>query len=356
MRKIKFLKIAFLLRPLIFLVLLLAFQNCSDFAPIRGEISETQQSQNLNSNIPKAQPCFLGSIEILSGSSINAFSNNVVAYNQSCESIKQIRNCQNGILDGDPAYSETFCSASAARSCFFNGQNLVNGASVTMYMRNVLPYGSDCDSSSNKETRTCIDGSMTGSALHSTCSVDQASSCSINGKILAHGASQVFYNSPVIEYGSGSCLSQTRTCNNGSADGQYIYSQCEVITKIESIPLSPCLSNNLFGTYYSFGMVCGHPNYRAVANGTEKLEFRTNASGTEVWGINVPNVYSGYDAGAWECGGMTRENRLLCTILPGQSSCSYGAGWSYQTFTAVRGSCGSLQYQQPSYDSGGSSD
>lgn len=342
------------------LVILLGFQNCSDFAPMRGEISNgltglTQESTALNS----AGSCLLGNTVVQSGTSINAFSNTSVAANQSCDSIKQVRNCLNGVLDGDSAYSQTYCNQSTAKSCIFNGQTLVSGASVIMYMQNKLPFGSNCDSSSNRETRVCVDGAMTGSASYPSCSVDQASSCNINGKVLAHGTSQVFYNSPVIQYGTGSCLSQTRTCNNGNADGQYIYTQCEVVTRVESIPLGPCLSNNRIGTYYSLSRVCGHPNYWAQANGTEKLEYRTDASGTEVWGINIPNPNGGgYDTGYWQCAGMALENRMLCKIPPGQSSCTYDEGGGLLSFTASYPNCGNnLQYQppeQPSYDTGGS--
>src|SRR5262249_30947473 len=55
-----------------------------------------------------------------------------------------------------------------AASCTFDGQTIASGASVTAYQSASVPAGSSCVA----QTRTCSDGTLSGSYGFASCSVD----------------------------------------------------------------------------------------------------------------------------------------------------------------------------------------
>ena len=63
-------------------------------------------------------------------------------------------------------------TSSGTASCSFNGQTVAHGTSVTAYQSSSVSAGSTCQS----ETRTCTNGSLSGTYTASTCSVQEASS------------------------------------------------------------------------------------------------------------------------------------------------------------------------------------
>jgi peptidoglycan hydrolase-like protein with peptidoglycan-binding domain len=52
-------------------------------------------------------------------------------------------------------------------------------------------------------------------------------SCSFNGQTVTHGASVTAYQTSTVSYGSA-CVSEQRTCNNGTLSGSYTNSSCTV--------------------------------------------------------------------------------------------------------------------------------
>ncbi|OGG58169.1 hypothetical protein A2853_01480 [Candidatus Kaiserbacteria bacterium RIFCSPHIGHO2_01_FULL_55_17] len=52
-------------------------------------------------------------------------------------------------------------------------------------------------------------------------------SCTFNGSPVAHGASVTAYQASTVPFGS-SCVSESRTCNNGTLSGSYQYPSCTV--------------------------------------------------------------------------------------------------------------------------------
>lgn len=55
------------------------------------------------------------------------------------------------------------------QSCPFAGSSVTHGQSVTAYLESELPYGSTCSS----ETRTCSDGTLSGTYQYSSCTVSE---------------------------------------------------------------------------------------------------------------------------------------------------------------------------------------
>ena len=64
----------------------------------------------------------------------------------------------------------------APLNCSFNGQTVLHGMSVQAYPNNTVPYGSACVA----QTRTCNNGTLSGTAQYASCSVLPASSLTPN--------------------------------------------------------------------------------------------------------------------------------------------------------------------------------
>ncbi|MFZ9115320.1 MAG: hypothetical protein ACO24D_19565, partial [bacterium] len=90
--------------------------------------------------------------------------------------------------------------------CQFNETLLSSGQSVIAYQSSSVPFGESCSS----QTRTCNNGTLTGSYSQSSCVVRSASDCSLNGNTVAHGADVTAYQSATVPFGE-TCSSQVRT-------------------------------------------------------------------------------------------------------------------------------------------------
>tara|TARA_Y100000780_G_scaffold211112_1_gene209806 strand:+ start:9290 stop:12124 length:2835 start_codon:yes stop_codon:yes gene_type:complete len=156
------------------------------------------------------------------GGSTIAYQAASVAYGASCTS--QTRSCFNGALSGGYQY-ETCTPEAAPSTCALPwGGSLAHGSSVTAYQNSDVPYGSSCVS----QTRTCTDGSLSGSYTNANCNVASPNPCSLPwGGSIAHGNTVTAYAANSVGCGS-SCSSQTRTCSNGSLSGSYAYQNCSV--------------------------------------------------------------------------------------------------------------------------------
>ncbi|TSC86911.1 MAG: hypothetical protein G01um10148_16 [Parcubacteria group bacterium Gr01-1014_8] len=79
------------------------------------------------------------------------------------------------------------CSATVAvqtpgnQSCTFNGQTILHGGTVTAYQSSSVPAGGQCVS----QTRTCNNGTLSGSYQYPSCSVQSAGKFSIGDKVKA---------------------------------------------------------------------------------------------------------------------------------------------------------------------------
>jgi hypothetical protein len=135
--------------------------------------------------------------------------------------------CQN--RSGSSADS-LWVTRATPRVCVLDGVTVPSGSSRTFFTNPTVPYGSTCTSI----TRTCTDGTLSGSSSYdeSSCSVGQPGSCSLDGVNVSHGSSRTFYMDETVPFGS-SCQSTTRTCTNGVLSGSTSYDQtgCVVSTR-----------------------------------------------------------------------------------------------------------------------------
>lgn len=130
---------------------------------------------------------------------------------------------------GDSGWQTAILSVN--QSCTFNSATVTHGNSVTAYQKQNVGYGKSCTS----ETRTCSNGSLSGSYAYASCTVAGASSCTLDGVTVPHGSSATFYSTQTAPSGTtctgesgGSALSQSRTCSDGTLSGSssYQYSSC----------------------------------------------------------------------------------------------------------------------------------
>jgi hypothetical protein len=104
------------------------------------------------------------------------------------------------------------------------GGTLNTGSSTTAYQASSVTCGNSCVS----QSRTCTGNALSGSYQYSSCNVGSCASCSLPwGGSITHGQSVTAYAGSLVPCGS-SCSSQTRTCNNGSLSGSHQYSSCSV--------------------------------------------------------------------------------------------------------------------------------
>lgn len=130
---------------------------------------------------------------------------------------------------GDGAYSaQASATTYTPSSCSAPwGGTVAHGSGVYAYASSSVSCGSSCSS----QYRTCNNGTLSGSYTQPSCSVQACTaSCTAPwGGTVSHGSSVTAYASSSVGECSGSCASQTRTCNNGTLSGSYAASSCTVI-------------------------------------------------------------------------------------------------------------------------------
>lgn len=142
-------------------------------------------------------------------------------------------------------------------SCQLNGQMISNGSSITAYQASTVPFSSSCVS----QSRTCTNGTLSGSYPSSTCTVAPASTCVFNGNMISNGAAVTAFQSSSVPFGS-TCASQTRSCSNGTLSGSYQFASCSVDAQPDitlSVQGAPNLPINGTTTPVTIGFAVGTP-------------------------------------------------------------------------------------------------
>jgi len=137
-------------------------------------------------------------------------------------------------------------------SCVFNSHTVTHGSAVTAYQNPSVTGTSLCRS----EARTCFNGVLQGSYLYSSCTSEPTVnlSCSFGSQSIAHGSVVVAYTASSVAAGQ-TCISQLRTCSNGTLSGTYQYASCEVGTAAYSQG-----SYYSQASYYSQGSYSSQPS------------------------------------------------------------------------------------------------
>jgi hypothetical protein len=125
----------------------------------------------------------------------------------------------------ETALDESSVLDDTADSCKFDdGLVIKDGRSITAYQSGTVAYGQSCVS----EIRQCNKGALSGSYSSTTCIVQPAAVCNFNGLTVLHLGNVTAYQASTVPFGQ-TCISQSRTCNNGILSGSYINSSCSVL-------------------------------------------------------------------------------------------------------------------------------
>lgn len=187
-------------------------RTCQD-----GQLSGSYNYATCSENVPSS--CLFDGRTIAHGETVEAYLSSSVPYGQTCQ--KQGRSCDNGTLSG--SYEFASCNPGAPASCSFNGQSIPHGGSVVAYNESSVPFGQSCVG----VTRSCDNGSLSGAAPYGSCVVDQPASCLFDGKTVPHGGNVIAYDNSSVPFGQ-SCTGVTRSCHNGSLSGSVPYGSCVV--------------------------------------------------------------------------------------------------------------------------------
>ena len=160
------------------------------------------------------------------GEDVVAYRESVVLGGRSCNSSTntETRTCNNGTMTGRFEHS----SCNDTNDCTLDGVTIANGDTITAYLTDAPGIGQSCSS----QTRTCNNGTLSGSYAYSQCGGDDAA-CTFNGRTIAHGASVTAYEVERVS-ASGTCNSETRVCTNGRLSGSFNYETCE-----SDLPVTP---------------------------------------------------------------------------------------------------------------------
>lgn len=118
-------------------------------------------SWNGSSCVSISAPCTLESTTIPSGGSITAYQFSSVPSPNTCSSVSETRNCNNGVLSG--SYQNAFCSVNTSCDLPWTG-TIASGNSVTAYQASSVTSPTTCASVS--QTRTCTNGVLSGSGTY----------------------------------------------------------------------------------------------------------------------------------------------------------------------------------------------
>lgn len=171
-------------------------------------------------------PCSLSDgTSVSDGGSVTRYLNGSVPYNSTCQT--HTISCEAGVLTGDTSHIYKTCEVASPSQCATPwGSIIAHGTSIPAYLSSSVPFGSTCTS----QTRTCDNGALSGSYTAGSCSVQAPASCNTPwGATVAHGASVQAYAANSVTWDK-TCTSQTRTCTNGTLSGTNTFSSCTVGT------------------------------------------------------------------------------------------------------------------------------
>ncbi len=238
---------------------------------------------------------------LANGSSVTAYQSPTAISPITCSSISETRTCTNGTLSG--SYTNQSCTVVYPSCTLPWGGTLANGSSVTAYQASSVNSGDTC----NSQTRTCTNGTLSGSYTNQSCTVVYPSCTLPWGGTLANGSSVTAYQASSVNSGD-TCNSQTRTCTNGTLSGSYTNQSCTVVYPSCTLPWGGTLANGSSVTAYQ------SPTAISPITCSSISETRTCTNGT------LSGSYTNQNCSQVNPPTVTTFNPTPSSINPGGSS------------------------------------
>jgi peptidoglycan hydrolase-like protein with peptidoglycan-binding domain len=189
-------------------------RTCND-----GSLSGSSAFKYHTCKVTPEKTCDIDGIVVPGGTKRTFYSARSVA-SGGCDAIDEERTCSNGTLSGGAGYQYAYCAPTGQRYCVQDSAYVAHNASRTFYTTKTPSFGSSC--SQYGQSRKCTDGVLEGAAsyAYATCSEPTAASCTIDGITVNHNQSRTFYSRTTPPSGA-TCAeySQTRTCIDGTLSG-----------------------------------------------------------------------------------------------------------------------------------------
>lgn len=243
--------------------------------------------------------CLFNGQTIPHGQATTAYAASQVPFGQTCS--PTVRVCQNGALSGSGAYAT--CNVGGAASCLFNGQTIASGNSVTAYPVSSVPAGQACQ----PNTRTCVNGSLSGAGNFANCNVDAPASCLINGTTVPNGGSIILFHEK-LGTRMGGCSGEIRTCTSGKLSGSATQGSCtdnpNCYKTGGAAPIYVCHNPGDEGLYYqpsylhlAYGVQIyklGEQNYRTIFHSESRASYEGGfqRAGDSLQAAGAPGPFS----------------------------------------------------------------
>ncbi|OHB18881.1 MAG: hypothetical protein A2854_03450 [Parcubacteria group bacterium RIFCSPHIGHO2_01_FULL_56_18] len=181
--------------------------------------------------------CDIDGITVSGGTTRTFYSARSVGGEGSCASIDQERTCTDGVLSGGATYPYAYCAPNGQRYCVVDGAYVAHNASKTFYSNNAPSFGSTC--SQFDLIRACTDGTLDGTAeyQYASCKEPTGASCGLDGVTVSHNQTYTFYSRSAAPSG-GNCAeySQSRTCIDGTLSGSDSFDESSCSNSSSAIP------------------------------------------------------------------------------------------------------------------------
>lgn len=175
--------------------------------------------------------CTLDGVTVAHGQSRNFYTTNTVACGQTCPTPVS-RTCTNGVLGGNASYNRAACTVLPCTNTYTWVTGTWSACSATACGTNGTQTRTvECRDNTNA---VVADANCTGArpATSQACSAAACVACTLpaglGGGTLAHNASIQAYQVASVPNGQTCPAAQTRTCTNGTLSGSYTYSLCTV--------------------------------------------------------------------------------------------------------------------------------
>lgn len=178
---------------------------------------------------PTYASCLFGGTVVPSGTAVQAYSRSSVTSAENCSQYAILRTCNNGTLSGNSLYAYSSCQVSNIGACTIGGFVIANGESRTFYSKTLVQQGDSC--TNYQESRTCTNGTLSGSSESAFGACRVANACSIDGISIPSGNTRKLYSKKTVLNGQYcETFAKNRTCTDGSLDGDsdHVYATCSI--------------------------------------------------------------------------------------------------------------------------------
>lgn len=283
---------------------------------------------NCSRTVTVNSSCLFNGNTVLHGGSVTAYQASSVPSGNPC--ISQTRTCNSGTLSGTYAYAS--CSVTPAANCTFNGNIVLHGASVTAYQASSVPFGNSCVS----QSRTCTNGALSGTYANASCSVTPGANCTLDGVTVLHSASRSFYTQQTAPLGQTcSAISQSRTCTDGTLSGSASYQNASCLCA----SIYSCSGNNIQFTDSSCSTstvaTCMAPSYCTGGQSACQYDDMTFSSFSATSTTGLTFTASGHLLARPALVGIGSRSRLYWNVSNAQSCMVMGSNGDSWTQTST---------------------